>query len=108
MRWTFLILCAGFFITTFVLFLEDYQITAGVERLSEMRVTRNSSLSADPNLRLVSEQAVHAGRALGESWQKALSTPSPVPGKDSYAPRVRRIPSWAEITLGGRLWRSTS
>ena len=57
MRWTFLILCAGFFITTLVLFLEDYQITAGVERLSEMRVTPDSALSADPNLRLVSEQS---------------------------------------------------
>jgi hypothetical protein len=57
MKWTFLILCAGFFITTFVLFLEDYQITAGVERLSEMRVSPDSSLSADPNLRLVSEQS---------------------------------------------------
>jgi hypothetical protein len=57
MRWTFLILCAGFFITTLVLFLEDYQITAGVERLSEMRATPDTSLSADPNLRLVSEQS---------------------------------------------------
>jgi hypothetical protein len=57
MRWTFLILCAGFFITTLVLFLEDHQITAGVERLSEMRVSRDSPLSADPNLRQVSERS---------------------------------------------------
>ncbi len=57
MRWTFLILCAGFFITALVLFIEDYQITAGVERLSEMRVTPDSSLSADPSLRLVSEHS---------------------------------------------------
>jgi hypothetical protein len=57
MKWTFLILCAGFFITTLVLVLEDYQISAGVERLSEMRVSHDPSLSADPNLRLVSEQS---------------------------------------------------
>jgi hypothetical protein len=57
MRWTFLILCAGFFITTLVLALEDYQISAGVERLSEMRVSPEPSLSADPNLKLVSEQS---------------------------------------------------
>lgn len=57
MKWTFVILCAGFFITAFVLFLEDYQIRAGVERLSEMSVSSNSSLSADPNLRLVSEHS---------------------------------------------------
>jgi hypothetical protein len=57
MKWTFLILCAGFFITTLVLVLEDYQIRAGVERLSEMRVSPDPSLSADPNLRLVSEQS---------------------------------------------------
>jgi hypothetical protein len=57
MRWTFLILCAGFFITALVLFIEDYQITAGVERLSEMRVTPDSPLSADPSLRLVSEHS---------------------------------------------------
>lgn len=57
MRWTFLILCAGFFITTLVLAIEDYQITAGVERLSEMRVSPDSALSADPNLRLVSEHS---------------------------------------------------
>ena len=57
MRWTFLILCAGFFITTLVLAIEDYQITAGVERLSEMRVTPDSLLSADPHLRLVSEHS---------------------------------------------------
>jgi hypothetical protein len=57
MKWTFVILCAGFFIITLVLFLEDYQIRAGVERLSEMRVSPDTSLSADPNLRLVSEQS---------------------------------------------------
>ena len=54
MRWTFLILCAGFFIATLVLFLEDYQINAGVERLSELRASPDPSLSADPDLRLVS------------------------------------------------------
>jgi len=57
MRWTFLILCAGFLVTTLVLFIEDYQISAGVERLSEMRVSPESPLSADPNLRLISEHS---------------------------------------------------
>lgn len=57
MKWTFVILCAGFFITALVFFLEDYQIRAGVERLSEMSVSPDSSLSADPNLRLVSEHS---------------------------------------------------
>ena len=57
MKWTFAILCAGFFITTLVLFLEEYQISAGVERLSEMSVSPASPLSADPNLRLVSERS---------------------------------------------------
>ncbi len=55
MKWTFLIPCAGFFITTLVLFIEDYQIKAGVERLSEMRVS--PPLYADPNLKLVSERS---------------------------------------------------
>jgi hypothetical protein len=54
MRWTFLMLGAGFFVTTLVLFIEDYQINAGVERLSEMRALPQPPLSADPNLRLVS------------------------------------------------------
>ncbi len=57
MKWTFVILCAGFFITTLVAFLEERQISAGVDRLSEMSITPDSSLSADPNLRLVSEQS---------------------------------------------------
>ena len=57
MKWTFVILCAGFFITTLVIVLEEYQINSGVERLSEMSVSPDSSLSADPNLRLVSEHS---------------------------------------------------
>jgi hypothetical protein len=57
MKWTFLILCAGFFITTLVLCIEDYQISAGVERLSEMTVPHEPSLYADPNLKLVSERS---------------------------------------------------
>jgi hypothetical protein len=57
MKWTFLILCAGFFITTLVLVIEDYQLESGVERLSEMRVSAEPPLSADPNLRLVSEHS---------------------------------------------------
>jgi len=57
MKWTFLILCAGFFITALVLFIEDYQITASVERLSEMRVSPQAQLDADPKLRLVSEHS---------------------------------------------------
>ena len=57
MRWTFLILYAGFFIATFVLFVEDYQVNAGVERLSQLRISPDPSLSADPDLRLVSERS---------------------------------------------------
>lgn len=57
MKWTLLILCAGFFITTLVLCIEDYQISAGVERLSEMRISSQPSLYADPDLKLVSERS---------------------------------------------------
>ncbi len=57
MKWSFLLLCAGFFITTLVLFIEDYQIKAGVERLSEMRVSPQPALYADPDLKLVSERS---------------------------------------------------
>jgi hypothetical protein len=57
MKWTFLVLCAGFFITAVVLFIEDYQIEAGVERLSEMRVSPQPALYADPNLKEVSERS---------------------------------------------------
>ncbi len=56
MRWTFLMLGAGFFVTTLVLFIEDYQIKAGVERLSEMRGSLQPALYADPDLKLVSER----------------------------------------------------
>jgi len=53
MKWTFLTLFAVFFITL-VLFLQDAEIKAGVERLSEMRVSPQSTFDADPNLKLVS------------------------------------------------------
>jgi hypothetical protein len=56
MKWTFLILSAGFFIIL-VLFIEDYEINAGVERLSEMKVLPRPTLDADPNLKLVSERS---------------------------------------------------
>jgi hypothetical protein len=56
MKWTFLIFGAGFFITL-VLFIEDHEIEAGVERLSEMRVSPQPTLDADPNLKLVSERS---------------------------------------------------
>ena len=56
MKWTFLIFCAGFFITL-VLFIEDYEINAGVERLSEMKVLPQPTLDADPNLKLASERS---------------------------------------------------
>ena len=56
MKWTLLILCAGFFITL-VLFIEDYEINAGVERLSEMRVLPQPTRDAEPNLKLVSERS---------------------------------------------------
>jgi hypothetical protein len=56
MKWTFLIFGAGFFITL-VLFIADHEIKAGVERLSEMRVSPQPTLDADPNLKLVSERS---------------------------------------------------
>ena len=56
MKWTFLILCAGFFITS-VLFIQDYEMKAGVERLSEMRVLPQPTFDADANLKLVSERS---------------------------------------------------
>jgi hypothetical protein len=46
-----------FFITTLVLVIEEYQINAGVERLSEMKALPRPSLYADPDLRLVSERS---------------------------------------------------
>jgi len=52
-----MILCAGFLITTLVLILEHCQIRAGVERLSELRVSHDPSLPADPDLKLVSERS---------------------------------------------------
>jgi hypothetical protein len=42
------------FFITLVLFLQDAEIKAGVERLSEIRVSPQSTFDADPNLKLVS------------------------------------------------------
>jgi hypothetical protein len=56
MKWTFLIFGAGFFITL-VLFIADREIKAGVERLSEMRVSPQPTLDAGPNLKLFSERS---------------------------------------------------
>ena len=56
MKWTFLTLSAVFFITL-VLFLQDAEIQAGVERLAEMKVSHSPAFDADPGLRLVSERS---------------------------------------------------
>jgi hypothetical protein len=56
MKWTFLSLCAAFFITL-ALFIQDAEIKAGVERLSEMRLSPQPTFDADPNLKLVSERS---------------------------------------------------
>jgi len=57
MKWTFLTLCAAFFITL-VLFIQDHEINAGVERLAEMRLSHHQpTFDADPNLKLVSERS---------------------------------------------------
>jgi len=58
MNWTFFVLCAGFFIgLILILFIRDREITAGVERLAEMRLLRAPVLNADPNLKRVSERS---------------------------------------------------
>jgi hypothetical protein len=58
MNWTFFVLCAGFLIgLILILFVRDREITAGVERLAEMRQLRAPVLNADPNLKRVSESS---------------------------------------------------
>ena len=56
MKWTFLTLSAVFFITL-MLFIQDAEIKAGVERLSEMSLSPSPTFDADPNLKLVSERS---------------------------------------------------
>ena len=58
MNWTFFVLCAGFLVgLILILFVRDREITAGVERLAEMRQLRAPVLNADPNLKRVSERS---------------------------------------------------
>jgi hypothetical protein len=40
-----------------VLFIEDREITAGVERLSKTKILPQSALEADPSLKAVSEDS---------------------------------------------------
>ena len=40
-----------------VLFIKDWEIKKGVDRLSRMDVSPKSALDADPNLKLVSERS---------------------------------------------------
>jgi len=56
MKWTFFVPCAASLIVL-ILFLQEREITAGVERLAEMRLAHAPALDADPNLRLVSERS---------------------------------------------------
>jgi hypothetical protein len=58
LNWTLLVLCAGFLIGLILIhFIRDQEITAGVERLAEMRLLRPPVLNADPNLKRVSERS---------------------------------------------------
>jgi hypothetical protein len=56
MKWTFLTLSAVFFITL-LLFIQDAEIQAGVDRLSEVSLSPSPTFDADPNLKLVSERS---------------------------------------------------
>jgi hypothetical protein len=40
-----------------VLIIADYEMDAGVDRLSKMKLTPQSTLDADPNLKLISERS---------------------------------------------------
>jgi hypothetical protein len=53
MKWKFFVLYAGFLIGL-VIFVHDREVSAGVERLAEMRLAHAPVLDADPDLRLVS------------------------------------------------------
>ena len=58
LNWTFFVIYAGFLIgLILILFIRDREITAGVERLAEMRQLRAPVLNADPNLKRVSERS---------------------------------------------------
>ena len=56
MKWTFFVTCAAF-LSGLMLFMKEREITAGVERLAEMRLLRAPVLNADPNLKRVSERS---------------------------------------------------
>jgi len=58
MKWRFFVLCAGFLIGLF-LFIHEREISAGVERLAEMRLAHPPALNADPNLKRVSERSAY-------------------------------------------------
>jgi hypothetical protein len=40
-----------------VLIIADYEMDAGVDRLSKMKLSPQSTLDADPNLKLISERS---------------------------------------------------
>ena len=52
--WAFLAFVGSIFL---VLFMADRETKVGVDRLSKMKVAPQSSLEADPNLKLVSERS---------------------------------------------------
>ncbi len=41
-----------------VLIIADYEMDAGVDRLSKMKLSPQSTLDADPNLKLISERSL--------------------------------------------------
>jgi hypothetical protein len=62
MRWTswaFLAFVGS--LVFLVLFIKDWEIKTGVDRLSRMHVSPQSALDADPDLKLVSERSPYSG-----------------------------------------------
>ena len=60
MKCTLFVVCAGFLIgLILILFISDQEITAGVERLAEMRLLHTPVFDADPNLKRVSERSAY-------------------------------------------------
>jgi hypothetical protein len=57
--WAFLAFMGG--LAFLVLIIADYEMDAGVDRLSKMKLPPHSTLNADPNLKLISKRSpLHA------------------------------------------------
>jgi hypothetical protein len=53
--WAFLAFMGAF--AFLVLIIADYEMDAGVDRLSKIKLSPQSTLDADPNLKLISERS---------------------------------------------------